>query len=155
MNPPANLKSAVELRARTFGIIGVIAAFLALLAILVGPSVHDAFYPKPSLEDRIAAPAVKIRDRLAARLKGAPAPEKPSAFRLNSPELPYTISSALAGIAIIGGCISYLRREDHRYAYVACGVGTLTLAWHAFLLALGALVVCIIVFSVLGSLGLK
>ena len=142
-----------ELKPKTFGIIGVIAGFLALLTVLVGPSIHDAVYPKPSVEDRIADTAVKIRDRVAARLKGAPAPAKPSVRRLNSGELPYTISLALAGAAIIGGCVSYLRREDHRYAYVACGVGTLTLAWHALLLALGALILCIIIFSVLGSLG--
>ena len=143
-----------ELKPKTFGIIGVIAGFLALLTVLVGPSIHDAVFPKPSVEDRIAETAVKIRDRVAARLKGAPPPEKRSAFRLKSTELPYTISLALAGAAIIGGCVSYLRREDHRYAYVACGVGTLTLAWHAVLLALGALILCIIIFAVLSSFGL-
>jgi hypothetical protein len=142
-----------ELKRKTFGIIGVIAGFLAFLTVLVGPSIHDAVYPKPSVEDRIAETAVKIRDRVVARLKGSPRPEKRSAFQLKSTELPYTISLALAGAAIIGGCVSYLRREDHRYAYVACGVGTLTLVWHAVLLAVGALILCIIIFSVLGSLG--
>ena len=138
-----------ELRPKTFGIIGVIAAFLALLTVLVGPSIHDAIYPKPSVEDRIADTAVKIRDRVAAHLKGAPAPEKRFAFRLNSTQLPYTISLALAGAAIVGGCVSYLRREDHRYAYVACGVGTATLVWHALILALAAVVLCVILYYVL------
>ena len=144
-----------ELRPKTFGIVGVIAGFLALLTVLVGPSIHDAFFPKPSVEDRIADTAVRIRDRVAARLKGNPTPEKPLVRRLNSGELPYTISLALAGAAIVGGCVSYLRREDHRYAYVACGVGSLTLAWHAVLLAIGAVIVCVIIFVVLSSLGLS
>jgi hypothetical protein len=142
-------------RPKTFGIIGVIAAFLALLTVLVGPSVHDAIFPKPRLEDRIADTAFKIRDRVAARLKGAPPPEKRIEFRVSSSQFPYSLSLAFVGAAIVGGCVSYLRREDHRYAYVACGVGTLTLAWHAVLLALGALVLCVIIFSVCSFLGIS
>jgi len=137
----------------TWGTLGVIIAFLALLTVLVGPSIHDALFPKPTVEDRIADTAVRLRDRLAARLKGTPLPEKRSALRLDSDELPYSVSLALAGVAIVGGCLSYLRREDHRYAYVACGVGTLTLAWHAVLLAVGALILCVIIFAVLSFFG--
>lgn len=138
---------------KTFGLIGVIAGFLALFTVLVGPSVYDAFYPKPPIEERIADAAVKIRERVTARLKGAPAAFKSSTPRLNARELPYNISLALAAASVIGGCVSYLRREDHRFAYVACGVGTLTLAWHAVLFAMGALVLCAILFIVFSSLG--
>jgi len=144
-----------EQKPKAFGIVGVIAAFLALLTVLVGPSVHDAMFPKPRIEDRIAETAIKIRDRVAARLKGAPTPEKRFALRVSSSQFPYSLSLALVGVAIVGGCVGYLRREDHRYAYVACGVGTLTLAWHAVLLALGALVLCIIIFSVLSFFGIS
>ena len=144
-----------EQRPKTFGVVGVIAAFLALLTVLVGPSVHDAIFPKPRLEDRIADTAVKIRDRVAARLKGAPPPEKRIEFRVSSSQFPYSLSLALVGAAIVGGCVGYLRREDHRYAYVACGVGTLTLAWHAVLLALGALVICVVIFAVCSFLGIS
>jgi hypothetical protein len=143
-----------KLKPKFFGIIGVIAGFLALLTVLVGPSIYDALYPKPALEDRIADTAVKVRDSVIARLKGAAAPATPTARGFHSRELPYTISLGLAGVAIIGACVSYLRREDHRFAYVACGVGVLTLAWHAVLLALGTLIVCIVIFSVLSSLDL-
>ena len=143
-----------EQRPKTFGIIAVTIAFLALLTVLAGPPIHDALFPKPSVEDRIAETAVNIRDRVAARLKGAPKPEKPLVRRLSSGELPYNLSLALAGAAMVIGCVSYLRREDHRFAYVACGVSTLTLVWHAVLFAVGALILCIIIFSVLSSFGL-
>ena len=143
-----------ELKPKACGIFGVVIAFLALLTVLVGPAIHDAIYPKPSVEDRIADTTVRIRDRVVARLKGAPATATPSVRRLNTHQLPYTISMALAGVAIIGGCVSFLRREDHRFAYVACGVGALTLAWQAIILALGALILCAILFSILSSFGL-
>ena len=146
---------SIEPKRNTIGIIGVIVAFLALLTVLVGPSIHEALFPKPAIEDRIADTAVRIRDRVVARLKGAPPTEQRSVLRLDSRELPYSISLALVGAAIVGGCISYLRREDHRFAYVACGVGTLTLAWHAVLLAVGALVLCLILFAVFSFLGIS
>jgi hypothetical protein len=145
----------IQHRPKVFGIIGVVAAFLGLLAVLIGPTVHDAIYPKPRIEDRIADTAVKIRDRVVARLKGAPPAETRVEFRVSSSEFPYSLSLALVAVAIVGGCVSYLRREDHRLAYVACGVGTLTLAWHAVLLALGALVLCAIIFAVCSSLGIS
>ena len=140
-----------ESKRNTFGICAVIAAFLALLTVLVGPAIHDAIVPKPNAEERIAETAVKLRDHIKARLKGAPITSKPSVRRLDSDQLPYTMSLALAGAAIIGGCVSYLRREDHRYAYVACGVGAVSLAWHAVLLALGAIVLCVILYYILPS----
>ena len=130
-----------------FGIIGVIAAFLALFAVLVGPTIHDAIFPKPPAEERIADTVVKLHDRIKAHIKKAPDTAPPERLKLNSPALPYTISMACAAIAILGGGISYLRREDRRLAYVACGVGVLALAWQVMLLAVAAVVLCGILYA--------
>ncbi len=138
-----------DIKPKTIGVIGVIAGFLGLLAVLVGPSIRDAFFPKPPVEERIADKAVAIRDAVKSRLKGEPRRSPSLAARFDADELPYTISLALAAVAIIGGCVAYLRREDHRFAYVACGVGTLTLAWHAILLALGAFILCVIIYVII------
>ena len=73
----------------------------------------------------------------------------PPRERFSSQELPHSLSLAFAGFAIIGGAVSYLRREDHRYAYVACGVGTVTLVWHTLILALAVAVLCVILHYVL------
>ena len=128
------------------GILAVMAGFLGLLAVLAGPQIRDGVFPKPSVEERIAEKVVAIRDAITARLKGESAPRFSSRF--SGEQLPYTISLALAAAAIIGGCVSYLRREDRRFAYVACGVGALTLVWHAMLLAVGALILCALLFVV-------
>ncbi len=114
---------ALEPKAKTFGMIGVIVGFLGLLSVLVGPVIRDAIIPPPP-------------------------PESPRQ-RISAQELPDTLSFAFAALAIIGGAVSYLRREDHRYAYVACGIGTATLVWHALLLALAVAVLCVILAYVL------
>jgi hypothetical protein len=136
---------------RLFGTIAVVASFLALLAVLVGPSAVDAMSPKPPMEERVADKVVAIRDSIKARLKNEPRQPPTLEQRFHKEELPYSISLALAAVGIIGGCIAYLRREDHRLVYVACGVATLTLLWHAVLMALGALIICAIIFSFFGG----
>ena len=140
-------------RRSIIGTIAVSAAFLGLLCVLVGPSVADAMYPRPPVEERVADKVVAMRDTLKSRLKGETRPAPSLQQRFDRDELPYSISLALAGIGIIGGCVGYLRREDQRFAYVACGVGAVTLAWHAVLLALGALALCVIVFVVISWIG--
>jgi hypothetical protein len=140
-------------RRSIIGTTAVSAAFLGLLCVLVGPSAVDAMYPKPPVEERVADKVVAIRDSIASRLKGEARPAASLQQRFDRDELPYSISLAFAAIGIIGGCVAYLRREDHRFAYVACGVGAVTLVWHAVLLAVGALVLCLIVFAVISWLG--
>ena len=139
----------LESKPKTFGIIGIVAGFLGLLSVLVGPAVRDAIIPPPPAEKQLAETIVSLKQHITAKLKKTPPPTEAPRQRFSAQELPYTLSLALAAVAIIGGAVSYLRREVHRYAYVACGVGTLTLVWHAFLLALAAALVCVILYYVL------
>jgi hypothetical protein len=129
--------------------IGVIVGFLGLLSVLVGPVIRDAIIPPPPAEKQFAETIVSLKQHITAKLKKtSPTPEAPRE-RFSSQELPHTLSLAFAGFAIIGGAVSYLRREDHRYAYVACGVGTVTLVWHTLILALAVAVLCVILHYVL------
>jgi hypothetical protein len=139
----------LEPKAKTFGLIGIVAAFLGLLAVLVGPAIRDAIIPPPPAEKQLAEIVVGLKQHISAKLKKTPAPPEAPRQRFSPQELPYTLSLAFAAVAIIGGAVSYLRREDHRFAYVACGVGTATLVWHALLLALAAAVLCVILYYVL------
>lgn len=141
-------------RPKTFGILGVIAAFLGLLSIFVGPAIRDAIVPPPPANQQLAGTIVSLKQHITAKLKKTAPPTEAPRQRFTAQELPYTLSLALAAVAIIGGAVSYLRREDHRYAYVACGVGTLTLVWHAFLLALAVALVCVILYYVLPDISL-
>jgi hypothetical protein len=139
----------LEPKAKTFGMIGVIVGFLGMLSVLVGPAIHDAIIPPPPAEKQLAGTIVSLKQHITAKIKKtAPPPEAPSQ-RFSSQELPHTLSFAFAALAIIGGAVSYLRREDHRYAYVACGVGTATLVWHALILALAVAVLCVILYYIL------
>ena len=139
----------LEPKSNSFGIIGVIVGFLGMLSVLVGPAIQDAIIPPPPAEKQLTDTIVSLKQRITAKLKKtAPPPEAPRG-RFSLQELPHTLSLAFAGLAIIGWAVSYLRREDHRYAYVACGVGTATLVWHALILALAVAVLCVILYYVL------
>ena len=129
--------------------IGVIVGFLGLLSVLVGPVIRDAIIPPPPAEKQLTETVVSLKERITAKLKKTPPPPEAPRGRFSSQELPHTLSLAFAGLAIIGGAVSYLRREDHRYAYVACGVGTATLVWHALIIALAVAVLCVILHYVL------
>jgi hypothetical protein len=140
---------ALEPKAKTFGMIGVIVGFLGLLSVLVGPVIRDAIIPPPPAEKQLAETIVSLKQHITAKLKKTPPPPEAPRQRISAQELPDTLSFAFAALAIIGGAVSYLRREDHRYAYVACGIGTATLVWHALLLALAVAVLCVILAYVL------
>lgn len=139
----------IEPKSNIFGIIGVIAAFLGLLSLLVGPAIRDAFIPPSPVNKLFAEVIVDLKQQITAGIKKIPAqPEAPQQHSFYQ-KLPDTLSLAFAALAIIGGSISYLRREDYRYTYVAYGLGTATLVWHTFLFALAAVVLCVILYYVL------
>ncbi len=139
----------LESKPKTFGIFGVVAGFIGLLSVLVGPAVRDAIIPPPPAEKQLAETIVSLKQHITAKLKKTPPPPEAPRQGLSPRELPHTLSLALAAVAIIAGAIAYLRREDHRYAYVACGVGTATLIWHALILALAVAALCVILYYLL------
>ena len=142
-------KLTLEPKSKIFGIVGVIAAFLGLLSILVGPAICNAVIPPQSAKQQLAETVIGIKHQITAVFKKTPPPPETPRQRFSPQELPDTLSLAFSALAIIGGAVSYLRREDHRYAYVACGLGTATLIWHAFLLAFAAALLCVILYYVL------
>ena len=139
-------ESTLESKPKTFGIIGIVAGFIGLLSVLVGPALRDAILPPPPAEKQLAETIVSLKQHITAKLKKTPPPPEAPRQRFSPRELPYILSLVLAAVAIIGGAISYLRREDHRYACVACGVGTATLIWHALILSLAVAMLCVILY---------
>jgi hypothetical protein len=138
-----------ETHHKIFGIIGIILAFLGLLSVLVGPAICDAIIPPPPPHQQLAETVASLKEHLVARLKKLPPPPQAPRARFSPRELPFTLSLIFAATAIMAGSVSFLRREDYRFAGVACGVATLTLAWYALLLALAAAVLCVILYCVL------
>ena len=139
----------LEPRSKLFGIVGVVVGFLGLLLVLVGPAISEAISPPPLPEKQLAETIVSLKQHITAKLKKTPQPSEPPRELFSRRKLPNTLSFGFAALAIIGGAVSYLRREDHRYAYVACGIGTATLVWHALILALAVAVLCVILHYVL------
>jgi hypothetical protein len=134
---------------KTFGLLGVIAGFLGLLSVLLGPVIRDAITPPPPAQKQLAETIVSLKQHITAKLKNTPPPPEPPRQLFSAQRLPNTLSLVFAALAVIGGAVSYLRREEHRYAYVACGIGTATLVWHALILALAVAVLCVILYYVL------
>lgn len=147
--PMTTTALALESKPRTFGLIGTFAGFIGLLSALVGPVVRDAITPQPPAEKQLAETIVSLKQHITAKIKKTPLPPEAPRKGLSERNLPLDLSLVLAAVAIIGGAISYLRREDRRYAYVACGIGTATLLWHALLLALAVAVLCVILLKIL------
>lgn len=139
----------IESKAKPFGLVGIVAGFLGLISVLVGPAIRNAIHPPPPAEKQLADAIGNLKEHITAKLKKTPPPPEVPRQRSFPQELPHFISLALAAVAIIGGAISYLRREDRRYAFVACGVGTVTLIWHALILALAVAVLGVILYYVL------
>ena len=139
----------LESKPKTFGLIATVAGFIGLLSVLVGPAVRDAIIPPPPAEKQLAETIVSLKQHITAKLKKTPPPPETPRPRPSAQDLPRNLSLTLTAVAIIGGAISYLRREDYRYAYVACGIGTATLLWHALILALAVATLCVILYFVL------
>lgn len=139
----------LESKPKTFGLVGVVAGFIGLLSVLVGPVVRDAISPPPPAERQLAETIVSLKQHITAKINKTPPPTETPRNNHSGRDLPRDLSLALAALAIIGGAISYLRREDRRYAYVACGMGTATLLWHALLIALAVAALCVILYCVL------
>ena len=70
-----------EPKPKTFGILGVVAGFLGLLAVLVGPAIRDAIIPPPPAEQQLAETIVTLKQHITAKLKKTPPPPKPGFFR--------------------------------------------------------------------------
>lgn len=106
----------LESKPKTFGIVGVVAGFLGLHTVLFRPAIRDALIPPPPAEKQLAETIVSLKEHITAKLKKTPPPPEAPRQRPSPGDLTYPLSLALAAVAIVGGAVSYLRREDHRYA---------------------------------------
>jgi hypothetical protein len=78
----------LESKPKTFGIVGIVAGFLGLLSVLVGPAVRDAILPPPPAEKQLAETIVSLKQHITAKLKKTPPPTETPRERFSPQELP-------------------------------------------------------------------
>jgi hypothetical protein len=136
-NPDATPKA----RARAFGLVGIIVAFLGLAGAVFRPLAFEVQRPPPKqLSDVLTDTAVKIKDRIA-KTEAAPAPHPQTDWRV----VAIITASALGFIGAAFGTASWIRREDLRISGAAVAVGVTAIAFHYIMAAIGVAIVCIIV----------
>ena len=143
-NPDATPKP----KARTFGLVGIIVAFLGLAGAVFAPLAFEVQRPpSKQLSDVLADTAVKIKDRVAKREPPAPLPTQTD-WRV----VAIITASALGFIGAAFGAVSWIRREDLRVSGAAVAVGVTAIAFHYILAAIGVAIVCIILGWILSHL---
>ena len=132
-----------------FGIgAGAIALMLAIVHFWAGP-----FSPQPTLEQSVAETAVAIRDATMAALRGEEiATQQESGWDLD--KLAMTSTGVLGGLAIILAVVGFAFGEPMRVGAGGVILGSAALAFQFAIVALGALIFCVLVAAVLGELGI-
>lgn len=134
-----------------FGLLALIVAALAL----VGSVSHfwlGPIEPPPTIEESVADQAVKIRDKVVARLTG----DKSEIERVDTPwnaDRTAMASVALASLlGIILAVVGFVRHEPIRVVGSAAVLAGTALALQYVIIAVGAIVCAIILAAVLNGL---
>jgi len=138
-------------------IIGVLALALAiagLIASIFGSEVAEAIQPSSPIEEKVADLTVRVKDAVIAKLRDREAvmaaPVRVHDWHTTIPKL----AMGLGMLGLIGAAVSYTRGESRAFAVSAAGLGFVALAWQAMLISLGAILIIVIIFAVLNSLGI-
>jgi len=128
--------------------VGGAALLLAIVHLWAGP-----FSPRPSLERTVAETAVAIKDATIAALKGDEIVEERQPNRIDIDRWLQIATGVLGGLAIILGVVSFAKRESIRVASGAAILGGGAIAFQFAILALGAIVLCVLMASVISQIG--
>lgn len=132
----------------------LIALFAGMLA-LTGAVTHfwlGPIDPPPKLEDTIADQAVRIRDKVVARLKGEEASKEVAEVKWSADKIAMASIACISLLAILLSVIGFVRHEPLRMVGCATALGGIALALQYFIIALGAIVFAIILAGVLSGL---
>jgi hypothetical protein len=136
------------------GVVALLCAAIGLILAVFGADIAESIEPTPPIEEKVADLTVKIKDAVVSKLKDRDATleREDSGFSWHT-TIPKA-GMALAVLGLIGGATSYTRGENRAFAVSAGGIGVVALAWQALMISLGAILLIVIVFVVLNSLGL-
>lgn len=136
------------------GIIALTCAAIGLVLAVFSSDIAESIEPTPPIEEEVANLSIKIKDAVIAKLKDRDAVIEKEAPGFSWHTTLPKAGMALAVLGLIGGATSYTRGEHRAFAVSAAGIGVVALAWQAFMISLGLILLIVIIFIVLNSLGL-
>ncbi len=136
------------------GVTALVCASLGLILAVFGSDIAESIQPTPPIEEKVADLTVRIKDAVVAKLRDREATVSSVDRGFDWHSSVPKAGMALAVLGLIGGASSYTRGENRAFAISAGGIGVIALAWQALMISLGAILIIVIVFVVLNSLGL-
>lgn len=147
----------MDTRARfdRFGLIGVIVGFLALAAAVLPLWVLPVIFPPKPIERSVVETARDLRDRAIAVARGTAQPAPRAETQIDHwYRILATFAVVLALAAIALAVVSFLRREDWRYAGTAAALGVGAVAFEFWVIALIVAATLFFMYVVLRGLNL-
>lgn len=108
--------------------------------------------PPPKLEDSIADHAVKIRNKVMAKLKNEDVPKETYQRTWNADQVAMASIAGISVLAILLSVIGFVQHEPVRMAGSAAALGGSALALQYLVIAIVAVVFAIILSAVLNNL---
>ena len=135
---------------------GLAVALVALVAAVISPWVLDALQPEAKPIDEVAVDfAVRIKERLAAKIKGKEFIPPPEEKRFNWDKW-YPAGTVTCGvIAICLGVVGFVRHEDIRLNGATVTVGLSAILFQYFLMLASILILILLIGFVLSALGIN
>lgn len=130
---------------------GASALLLVLVHFWIGP-----ISPQQRVSITVGKVAAEMRQAAIRKLRGTPQPA-PVAAKWNADRILQLIAALLAGLALVAGAASLVRREAWRPAAAGIGLGAGAVAFQFFvwsiLVLAGALIIYAIINNIPGILG--
>ena len=148
MNDKTKDKEQIPAR---FSLIALVLGMLAFTC-SVGHFWLGPIEPPPMLEDSIADQAVKIRDKVVAKLRGSDTPSEVHRKSWGADRVAMATTAGVGSLAILLAVIGFVRHEPNRMAGSAAVLGGTALALQYLVIAVCAIVCAIILAAVLSRL---
>lgn len=135
------------------GIIGTIAGCLAVVAAVLPTWVLPVLIPPEPVDKIVVDTAQKIKDRVAAKIKGVEYKEPER--KLDWYKVLAIAAVSLGVLALIFAAISFVTHEPWRYAGAAATLGAGAIVFQFSLLVAGVLIGILLLFVILSALNIS
>jgi hypothetical protein len=143
-------------RPARFGVVGLVVALFALVAAVLSPWIVEALEPEAKPIDKLAVDAaVRIKGRLAAKIKGEEFVEPPEKVPFDWAKWFPAGTISLGVFAMCCGTVGFVRREDIRINGSAVTIGLAAIVFQYFLLIAAALILILLIAIALSALGIS
>jgi hypothetical protein len=135
------------------GITGTILGCLAVVAAVLPLWVLPVLVPPEPVDKVVVDTAQKIKDRIAAKLKGTE--YKEADRKLDWYQILAIVAVSLGVMALILGAVSFVAHEPWRYAGAAGALGAGAILFQFSILVAGAILGILLLFVILSALNIN